>query len=89
MKVAVLSGGVGGARFVCGLADALPPEDVTVIANVGDDLEVLGLSVSPACGPAPSASAKVPPLARSTVALLKPRSLTAKSAMVAAVSSSR
>ena len=47
MKAAVLSGGVGGARFVCGLVDALPPEDVTVIANVGDDLEVLGLSVSP------------------------------------------
>jgi LPPG:FO 2-phospho-L-lactate transferase len=47
VKAAVLSGGVGGARFVCGLVDALPPEDVTVIANVGDDLEVLGLSVSP------------------------------------------
>jgi LPPG:FO 2-phospho-L-lactate transferase len=47
MKVAVLSGGVGGARFVCGLVDALPPEDVTVIGNVGDDVEVLGLCVSP------------------------------------------
>jgi len=47
LKVAVLSGGVGGARFVRGLVDALPPEDVTVIANVGDDLEVLGLYVSP------------------------------------------
>jgi LPPG:FO 2-phospho-L-lactate transferase len=47
VRVAVLSGGVGGARFVRGLVDALPPEDVTVIANVGDDVEVLGLSVSP------------------------------------------
>jgi LPPG:FO 2-phospho-L-lactate transferase len=47
VRVAVLSGGVGGARFVRGLVDALPPEDVTVIANVGDDLEVLGLRVSP------------------------------------------
>jgi LPPG:FO 2-phospho-L-lactate transferase len=47
VKAAVLSGGVGGARFVRGLVDALPPEDVTVIANVGDDVEVLGLSVSP------------------------------------------
>jgi LPPG:FO 2-phospho-L-lactate transferase len=47
MRAAVLSGGVGGARFVRGLVDALPPEDVTVIANVGDDVEVLGLSVSP------------------------------------------
>ena len=47
MKVAVLSGGVGGARFVRGLVDVLPPEDVSVIGNVGDDVEVLGLSISP------------------------------------------
>ena len=47
MRVAVLSGGVGGARFVRGLVDALDPSDVTVIGNVGDDLEVLGLHVSP------------------------------------------
>jgi LPPG:FO 2-phospho-L-lactate transferase len=47
MKVAVLSGGVGGARFVRALAETLDPQDVTVIGNVGDDLEVLGLHVSP------------------------------------------
>ena len=47
MRVAVLSGGVGGARFVRGLVEALPPRDVTVIGNVGDDVEVLGLRVSP------------------------------------------
>ncbi len=47
MKVAVLSGGVGGARFVRALAETLEPPDVTVIGNVGDDLEVLGLHVSP------------------------------------------
>jgi LPPG:FO 2-phospho-L-lactate transferase len=47
VKVALLSGGVGGARFARGLVKALPPRDVTVIGNVGDDLEVLGLSVSP------------------------------------------
>jgi LPPG:FO 2-phospho-L-lactate transferase len=47
VKVCVLSGGVGGARFVCGLVAALPPADVTVIGNVGDDVEVLGLHVSP------------------------------------------
>ena len=47
MKVAVLSGGVGGARFVQGLVDAIEPGDVTVIGNVGDDVEVLGLHVSP------------------------------------------
>jgi LPPG:FO 2-phospho-L-lactate transferase len=47
MKVALLSGGVGGARFACGLVSAVDPEDVTVIGNVGDDLDVLGLAVSP------------------------------------------
>jgi len=47
MKIAVLSGGVGGARFVQGLVDAAAPEDVTVVGNVGDDVEVLGLHVSP------------------------------------------
>jgi len=47
MKVAVLSGGVGGARFVRALAETLEPGDITVIGNVGDDLEVLGLHVSP------------------------------------------
>ena len=47
MNVAVLSGGVGGARFVQGLLDAIDPAGVTVIGNVGDDLEVAGLHVSP------------------------------------------
>ena len=47
MKAVVLSGGVGGARFVQGLVDVVNPHDVTVIGNVGDDVEVLGLHVSP------------------------------------------
>jgi len=47
VKVVVLSGGVGGARFVQGLVEAVEPSDVTVIGNVGDDVEVLGLHVSP------------------------------------------
>ncbi|MDX6409081.1 MAG: 2-phospho-L-lactate transferase [Gaiellaceae bacterium] len=47
MKVAVLTGGVGGARFLRGIVDAVDPATVTAIVNVGDDLEVLGLSVSP------------------------------------------
>lgn len=47
MKVAVLSGGGGGARFLRGVVAAVDPADVTAIVNVGDDLEVLGLSVSP------------------------------------------
>ena len=47
MKAAVLTGGVGGARFLRGLVDAIDPAGVTAIVNVGDDLEVLGLAVSP------------------------------------------
>jgi LPPG:FO 2-phospho-L-lactate transferase len=47
VNVVVLSGGVGGARFVCGVADVVRAADVTVIGNVGDDLEVLGMHVSP------------------------------------------
>jgi len=47
MSIVVLSGGVGGARFVRGLVDAVTPGDVTVIGNVGDDLDVLGMHVSP------------------------------------------
>jgi LPPG:FO 2-phospho-L-lactate transferase len=47
MRVVVLTGGVGGARFLRGLVDVVDPAAVTAIVNVGDDLEVLGLSVSP------------------------------------------
>lgn len=47
MKVALLSGGVGGARFARGLVAAVDPANVTVIGNVGDDVEVLGMAVSP------------------------------------------
>jgi LPPG:FO 2-phospho-L-lactate transferase len=47
MNVTVLSGGVGGARFLVGLADAIEPASITVVGNVGDDVEVLGLHVSP------------------------------------------
>ena len=47
MKVTVLSGGVGGARFLRGLLSVSEPGDVSVIGNVADDIEVLGLHVSP------------------------------------------
>ena len=47
MKVVLLSGGGGGARFARGLDDVLPAGDLTVIGNVGDDVEILGLHVSP------------------------------------------
>lgn len=44
---AVLAGGVGGSRFVSGLVQVVPPEQVTVIVNTGDDVEMYGLHVSP------------------------------------------
>jgi LPPG:FO 2-phospho-L-lactate transferase len=47
MRVTCLSGGVGGAKLARGLQDALAPGELTVIGNVGDDVEVLGLHVSP------------------------------------------
>ena len=47
MRVVCLSGGVGGAKLACGLHDTLAAGELTVIGNVGDDLEVLGLHVSP------------------------------------------
>ena len=45
--VVVLAGGVGAARFLRGLTAVLPPEDLTVIVNVGDDLELHGLRICP------------------------------------------
>ena len=47
VSVVLLSGGVGGAKLAAGLHDVLAPGELTVIGNVGDDLEVLGLHVSP------------------------------------------
>ena len=47
MKVTVLSGGVGGARFLRGLVSVVDPVNVVIIGNVADDIEILGLHVSP------------------------------------------
>jgi LPPG:FO 2-phospho-L-lactate transferase len=47
VRVVLLSGGGGGARFARGLAAAVEPGELTVVGNVGDDLEILGLHVSP------------------------------------------
>jgi len=47
VNVCVLSGGVGGAKFVRALVETLGGEHVTAIVNVGDDVEVLGMRVSP------------------------------------------
>ena len=47
VKVAVLSGGVGGARFLRGLLGVVDPGNVSIVGNIADDIEVLGLRVSP------------------------------------------
>jgi LPPG:FO 2-phospho-L-lactate transferase len=47
VKIVALAGGVGGAKFAHGLAQVLPPEDLTVIVNTGDDFEHYGLYVCP------------------------------------------
>jgi LPPG:FO 2-phospho-L-lactate transferase len=47
VNVVVLAGGLGGSRFGRALAETIDPGDVTVVGNVGDDLEVAGLYVSP------------------------------------------
>ncbi len=45
--IVVLAGGVGAARFLRGLVRAVPPGEVTVIGNTGDDFFVYGVHVSP------------------------------------------
>jgi LPPG:FO 2-phospho-L-lactate transferase len=47
MKVAALAGGIGAGKFLRGLVRVVTPEDVTVVVNVGDDIVMHGLSISP------------------------------------------
>jgi LPPG:FO 2-phospho-L-lactate transferase len=47
MRITVLAGGVGGARFLRGLRAAAPAAEITVIGNTGDDITLFGLHVSP------------------------------------------
>ncbi len=47
MRVALLSGGTGGAKLARGLLDVVGPEGLAVIANTGDDTEIYGAHVSP------------------------------------------
>jgi LPPG:FO 2-phospho-L-lactate transferase len=47
MRIAVLAGGVGAARFLRGLKSAVPDAGITVIGNTGDDISLFGLHVSP------------------------------------------
>ena len=45
--VTVLAGGVGAARMLSGIIQVVDPSQVTAIVNVGDDLELHGLRISP------------------------------------------
>jgi LPPG:FO 2-phospho-L-lactate transferase len=47
MRIVVLAGGIGGARFLRGLKAAAPEADITVVGNTGDDIHLFGLKVCP------------------------------------------
>src|SRR6185437_2730483 len=47
MRITLLAGGVGGARFLRGVRAAVPEAQITVIGNTGDDITLFGLHVSP------------------------------------------
>jgi LPPG:FO 2-phospho-L-lactate transferase len=47
MRITVLAGGVGAARFLRGLRRAAPEAEITVIGNTGDDITLFGLRVCP------------------------------------------
>jgi LPPG:FO 2-phospho-L-lactate transferase len=45
--IIALSGGIGGAKLALGLSHVLPPEELLIIANTGDDFEHYGLTICP------------------------------------------
>ncbi|MBD0708666.1 MULTISPECIES: 2-phospho-L-lactate transferase [unclassified Streptomyces] len=47
MRIVVLAGGIGGARFLRGLKRAAPDAEITVVGNTGDDIHLFGLKVCP------------------------------------------
>jgi LPPG:FO 2-phospho-L-lactate transferase len=47
MRFTAIAGGIGAGKFLRGLVRIVPPEDVTVVVNTGDDVQMHGLHVSP------------------------------------------
>ena len=47
MRIVVLAGGIGGARFLRGLKQAVEGGEITVVGNTGDDIHLFGLKVCP------------------------------------------
>jgi LPPG:FO 2-phospho-L-lactate transferase len=45
--IVALAGGVGASKLLEGLSRAMPPENITIIVNTGDDLELFGLYIAP------------------------------------------
>jgi len=47
VKVVALAGGVGAAKLLRGLVEVLSPRDLVIVGNIGDDIELYGLHISP------------------------------------------
>jgi LPPG:FO 2-phospho-L-lactate transferase len=47
MRITVLAGGIGAARFLRGLKAAAPDAQISVVGNTGDDITLFGLRVCP------------------------------------------
>jgi LPPG:FO 2-phospho-L-lactate transferase len=47
VRITVLAGGIGGARFLRGVRAAQPSDDLTAIVNTGDDVTLHGLRICP------------------------------------------
>ncbi|HIM44451.1 MAG TPA: 2-phospho-L-lactate transferase, partial [Deltaproteobacteria bacterium] len=45
--ILALSGGIGGAKLALGLTQAMPPEKLMIVGNIGDDFVHCGLHISP------------------------------------------
>ena len=45
--IVALAGGVGGSKLVLGFSRVLPPDQLSIIGNTGDDIELLGLRICP------------------------------------------
>jgi LPPG:FO 2-phospho-L-lactate transferase len=45
--IIALSGGIGGSKLALGLSCVLPPEELLIVANTGDDFEHYGLTICP------------------------------------------
>jgi LPPG:FO 2-phospho-L-lactate transferase len=47
MKITALAGGIGASKLLLGLSAVMPPDEITIIANTGDDIELFGLRICP------------------------------------------